>query len=150
MEIFTEKVSVRWADLDPNGHVRHSAYFDYGAAARVAYLQKHGFGIEWMMKNGIGPVLFREEVKYLRELHMSEEITINVMISGLSEDHRKWKMRHEIRRGNELCAIIDMDGAWMDTRLRKIVPAPADLAEIFEGQPHTDDFVVIPSGKPKE
>ncbi|MDX1455846.1 MAG: thioesterase family protein [Gammaproteobacteria bacterium] len=143
MEVFTQDVSVRWSDLDPNGHVRHSAFYDYGAAARVAFLQKHGFGIEWMMKNGVGPVLFREEAKFMRELHMSDEITINVLITGLSEDHRKWNMRHEIRRGDELCCVLDMDGAWMDTRARKIAPPPQDLVETFESLPRSEDFQMI-------
>lgn len=146
---FEQKISVRWADLDPNGHVRHSAYYDYGAQARVAYLQKHGFGIEWMARNGIGPVLFREEAKFMRELHMSDELSINVLITGLSEDHRKWSMRHEIRRGDELCAVLDMDGAWLDLKARRIGPPPQELIDVFEALPRSDDFRVIPPGRPK-
>lgn len=149
MTAFTQDVVVRWADLDPNGHVRHSAFYDYGAQARVAYLQKHGFGIEWMMKNGIGPVLFREECKFLRELKMSDELRINVLLTGVSEDHRKWSMRHEIHRGEELCAILDMDGAWLDTRQRKIAPPPQALVDTFENLDHADDFKVIPPSRKK-
>lgn len=150
MEFFTQKVSVRWSDLDPNGHVRHSAYYDYGAQARVAYLEKHGFGIEWMSKHGVGPVLFREEAKFMRELNMSDEITINVMLTGLSEDHRKWSMRHEIRRGDDLCAVLDMDGAWLDLKARRIGAPPQDLVETFENLPRSEDFRIIPPGKPKK
>lgn len=149
MTEFNQAIVVRWADLDPNGHVRHSVYYDYGAQARVAYLQKHGFGIDWMQRNGIGPVLFREEAKFLRELHMSDEITINVLITGLSEDHRKWSMRHEIRRGDELCAILDMDGAWLDLKQRRIAPPPQALVDTFEKLDHADDFKVITSSKKK-
>lgn len=149
MKSFTQRISVRWSDLDPNGHVRHSVYYDYGAQARVAYLQKHGFGIDWMKENGIGPVLFREEAKFLRELHMSDEITINVLITGLSEDHRKWSMRHEIRRGDELCAILDMDGAWLDLKQRRIAPPPQELVDTFESLQHSEDFRIIPPGRKK-
>ena len=64
MESFEQNIIVRWSDLDPNAHVRHSVYYDYGAQARIAFLQKHGFGIDWMARNGIGPILFREEAKF--------------------------------------------------------------------------------------
>ena len=37
MEPFKQNLQVRWADLDPNGHVRHSVYYDYGAQIRRAY-----------------------------------------------------------------------------------------------------------------
>ena len=42
MNQFQQQVSVRWDDLDPNGHVRHSAYYNYGSQARVAYLHRQG------------------------------------------------------------------------------------------------------------
>ena len=46
MESFEQNITVRWSDLDPNGHVRHSVYYDYGAQARIAYMQKQGIGID--------------------------------------------------------------------------------------------------------
>lgn len=150
METFTQKITVRWADLDPNGHVRHSVYYDYGAQARVALLEKRGLGLSWMAKHMIGPVLFREQAKFLRELHMSEEITIDVQMGGLSDDGRKWRIVHEIRRGDELCAVLDMDGAWLDLRARKIVVPPDALSHAFEDLPRTENFEVLRSSKNKD
>lgn len=149
MEPFTQMITVRWADLDPNGHVRHSVYYDYGAQARVALLEKKGLGLGWMAKNMIGPVLFREQAKFLRELHMSEEITIDFQVAGESEDGRKWRIVHNIRRGDELCAVLDMDGAWLDLRARKIVVPPEELRIAFSNLPRTEDFEVLPSGRQK-
>ncbi|HEX7048339.1 MAG TPA: thioesterase family protein [Gammaproteobacteria bacterium] len=149
MEPFTQNITVRWADLDPNGHVRHSVYYDYGAQARVALLENSGLGMRWMAKNLVGPVLFREQAKFLRELHMSEEITIDFRVAGLSEDGRKWRIAHNIRRGDELCAVLDMDGAWLDLKARRIVVPPDELRLAFEKLPHTDDFEIIPSSKTK-
>lgn len=149
METFTQNVTVRWADLDPNGHVRHSVYYDYGAQARVAFLEKKGLGLKWMVKNMIGPVLFREQAKFLRELHMSEEITIDIQMAGESEDGRKWRIVHNIRRGDELCAVLDMDGAWLDLRARRIVEPPEELRLVFSNLPRTDDFEILRSSKAK-
>lgn len=149
MEPFMQKITVRWADLDPNGHVRHSVYYDYGAQARVALLEKSGLGLQWMGKNMIGPVLFREQARFLRELHMSEEITIDFLVAGLSEDGRKWRIAHNIRRDDELCAVLDMDGAWLDLKARRIAVPPDELRLAFVQLPRTEDFAVIPAGTPK-
>jgi len=146
METYQQNIIVRWSDLDPNSHVRHSVYYDYGAQVRIAFLQKHGFGIDWMKHNGIGPVLFREEAKFYRELNSGDELVIDVCLSGVSADHRKWSMRHRIMRGDELCATLDMDGAWLDLKTRRIAPPPQQLSDKFEALAHTEDFQVISSG----
>ena len=145
MESFKQKIIVRWADLDPNGHVRHSIYYDYGAQARIAYLQQQGFGIDWMKSNNIGPVLFREEAHFYRELNSGDELTIDVLMSGLSSDHRKWSMRHGIYRGEKLCATLDMDGAWLNLKTRKVEMPPQELKNKFAELARTEDFQVITS-----
>jgi acyl-CoA thioester hydrolase len=147
MESFQQTITVRWADLDPNAHVRHSVYYDYGGLARVAYLQKQGVGIGWLARNGIGPVLFREEAKFYRELKFGDQLVVDVKLSGVSADHRKWSLRHRILRGDELCATIDMDGAWLDLHTRRIAPPPRELVEKFEALERTEDFRMIASGQ---
>lgn len=145
MEYFEQKIIVRWADLDPNGHVRHSIYYDYGAQARIAFLQKQGFGLDWMKAHSIGPILFREEAHFYRELKSGDELTIDVLMSGLSSDHRKWSIRHGIYRGKKLCATLDMDGSWLNLKTRKIVIPPQELIDKFETLARTEDFEVISS-----
>ncbi len=147
MESFDQTITVRWADLDPNGHVRHSVYYDYGTQVRIAYLQQYGFGIGWMTSNGVGPVLFREEANFYRELNSGDELVVDVMLAGLSADHRKWSMRHRICRGDELCATLDVDGAWLNLKNRKLAPPPRELLERFEALAQTEDFRVISSLK---
>ena len=39
MGTFTKEISIRWSDLDPNFHVRHSAYYDFGAQHRIEILE---------------------------------------------------------------------------------------------------------------
>ncbi len=147
MEVFEQSIAIRWADLDPNGHVRHSVYYDYGAMVRIAYLHQSGFGIDWMARQGLGPVLFREEAKFFRELKLGDELLLDVRLAGLSEDHRKWSMRHRMRRGEELCATLEVDGAWLDLRARRIIPPPPGLLERFAAMPRTEDFRILASGK---
>jgi acyl-CoA thioester hydrolase len=144
---FTVPTGVRWADLDPNGHVRHSVYYDWGATARLAYLDSVGVGPAWMVAHGIGPVLFREEARFMRELRFGDELSVDVSLAAASADGRKWRILHRVLRGTEVAATIEVDGAWLDLRARKIVVPPDDIARAFAGARRTDDFVVLPSSK---
>jgi acyl-CoA thioester hydrolase len=144
---FIQSIGLRWADLDPNGHVRHSVYYDWGAMARISYLERQGVGLAWMASNGIGPVLFREEAKFLRELRLGDQLDIDLRLAGASDDRRKWRMRHRILRGADVAATIEVDGAWLDLRARKIVAPPEDMVRAFAGVGRTEDFAVLPSGK---
>src|SRR5688572_30272384 len=124
---FSQPVQLRWAALDPNGHVPHSAYYDRGAMVRPADLDRHGVGLNRVAQQAIGPVLFREEARFMRELRLGDGLTMDVRLTAASADGRKWRMRHRIFKGAELAATIDVDGAWLDLRARKIVVPPNDM-----------------------
>jgi acyl-CoA thioester hydrolase len=51
-------------------------------------------------------------------------------------------MRHRILRGDELAATLEVDGAWLDLRARKIVAPPPDLVRAFDTMGRTEDFAV--------
>ena len=144
---FSQAIALRWADLDPNGHVRHSVYYDWGAMVRIAYLEQQGVGLRWMAANTIGPVLFREEARFLRELRYGDALVIDLQLAGASVDGRKWRMRHRVLRGAEVAAILEVEGAWLDLEARKIVTPPDDLVRAFVDFTRTDDFAVLPSSK---
>jgi acyl-CoA thioester hydrolase len=144
---FSQSIGVRWADLDPNGHVRHSVYYDWGATARVSYLDRQGVGPAWMATNAIGPVLFREEARFLRELRLGDPLEIDLWLAAASADGRKWKFRHRILRGTDVAAIIEVEGAWLDLRMRKIVTPPAEVVHALADVSRTEDFAVLVSGK---
>ncbi len=42
MDEFSKLIQIRWSDLDPNFHLRHSVYYDWGAFCRVEFLNEHG------------------------------------------------------------------------------------------------------------
>ena len=137
---FSLSIDLRWADLDPNGHVRHSVYYDWGAMARLTFLERQGVGLSWMVQHGIGPVLFREEGKFLRELRFGDAFVIDLRLAAASPDGRKWRMRHRILRGADLAATIEVDGAWIDLRARKLAVPPAEVVHAVKVLERTEDF----------
>ena len=42
MSTFSKQISIRWADLDPNFHLRHSVYYDLGSQFRMELLEEAG------------------------------------------------------------------------------------------------------------
>ena len=145
---FLLPIDLRWADLDPNGHVRHSVYYDWGAMVRITFLDGRGVGLPWMVANGVGPVLFREEARFMKELRFGDRVQMDLQLAAAAEDGRKWRMRHRLFRGDDLAATVEVDGAWLDLRARKIVTPPADMIHAVADLAHTDDFAVWPSKAP--
>ena len=142
MSTFTKELSLRWADLDPNFHVRHSVYYDFGAQHRVEILEHYGLTIKTMQENYLGPILFKEECVFRKELRMNQRIFITTKISKLNEDASRWTIVHELTNDKqELCATISVDGAWMDTKIRKLSnPTPKIVLDVMNAIPKTENF----------
>ena len=138
---YEKSFTVIWADLDPNAHMRHSAYADYGAQARIGFLTEHGFGLREFHKLGLGPILFREDLKYTREVRANEAIRVTCEATGISPNKKHWRIRHRIfRQDGELACTIDCQGAWFDLVNRKVVPAPAELQVVMDKMPKSADY----------
>lgn len=143
MKDFIINVQVRWADLDPNFHMLHSKYYDLGAQSRISYMVANGITPAVMKEHKIGPIIFREECIFKREIAFGDEITINVRMKKMTEDASRWTMIHEIWKNNDtLSALMTCDGAWMNTELRKLAIPPMLVQKIFENAPKTDDFII--------
>jgi acyl-CoA thioester hydrolase len=141
MNQFNIPVEVRWSDLDPNFHLRHSIYYDYGAYCRIRFLASQGITAQFMQERQFGPIIFREECVFKKEIHLSDEITIDVKLMKAKKDGSRWTMQHQIFKNNEiLAAILSLDGAWMDMQKRKLFVPPPEVLLTFELAPKGDGF----------
>jgi acyl-CoA thioester hydrolase len=133
---------VMWSQVDANMHLRHSAYADFGAQARVILLEKVGFNSETLQSLKIGPILFREELIYLREVRPNDIIRVTCEMTKGRTDGSRWSFRHELYRGDGIkAAIINVDGAWIDVEARKLAALPEAWAEKFMHIPKTIGFI---------
>lgn len=142
--MFKQSIQIRWADIDANRHLRHSVYYDYGATMRMNSLSALGLSMKKFEELSIGPVLFREEGIFKREILFGDEITINVELVRAREDFARWSLRHHFQKGDDtLAAIINIDGAWIDLTKRKLaIPSPL-IKSVFEKFPRSLDFELI-------
>lgn len=139
---YIKQVEIRWSDLDANFHLRHSVYYDYGAFCRISAFFDAGITEEIMRQHSIGPVLFREECFFKREIKFGDKVSISLKLKVLSADYRKFSMLHEIfKNENELAALLIIDAAWMHTKERKIVSPPPIVIDALNTLPKTEDFV---------
>jgi acyl-CoA thioester hydrolase len=138
------ETTVIWAQIDANQHMRHSAYADVAAHARVQMLDSIGLDSKAFFIHKLGPILFREEILYKREVHISEKIKVNCELTKSTPNGKKWSMRHEILKENgKLAAEIQVDGSWIDMKERKIVGLPEKLLAAFNQIPRSEDFEEI-------
>lgn len=143
MENYIQNIDIRWADLDPNFHVLHSKYYDFAANCRISFLAANGLAMPVLMKYQIGPILFREECVFKKEIRFGDPVTINVKVKSAKNDYSRWSMVHEIYRDeNTLAAVITVDGAWMNTAIRKLAVPPDEIKNSFIAAPKTEDFLL--------
>ena len=142
--MFSRSYEVIWADLDANAHMRHTAYMDYAAQVRLAWLQEMGFSIERLAAAGVGPILFSEATQYRREVRGGDRVTVALELTGLSANRKHWRCRQPIHKADgELAAVVEVQGAWLDLRARKVAPPPAELLAAVERWPRAADFALI-------
>ena len=145
MQTFTKEVSVRWSDLDPNFHVRHSVYYDFGAQHRVEILEQLGLTMRIMQEQNFGPILFREVCIFRKEIRQNTKVFITTKVGKIIDDASRWTLVHVLKNEKEeLLATITVDGAWMDTKLRKIAnPTPQIAIDVMNLMPKSEDFTQL-------
>lgn len=144
---FEQKLHIRWSDLDPNGHVRHSVYYDFAAQLRTELFIARGIRVEDMAKAGFGPVLFEEKANFRRELHFGDDLIMSGSLKLLREDYGRFAFVHEIWRGDTLCATVEVFGAFIDLKLRKLTLPPQDFIDKLSNLPRHEDFTWLPIDK---
>lgn len=116
---------VRWSDCDANKHMRHSAYADMAAHARIKFLESLGLTDEWSKQHQIGPVLFKETTEYFREAHLSDVLTAQIEAGEPTGSDKTITLVCNLYKDNgELAARISVLSAWIDLVKRKVVPVP--------------------------
>lgn len=142
---YEQTFTTKWADYDPNRHMRHSAYNDYAAEVRVRFFAEHGFSIDEFAKLQIGPILFKEETSFFKEINISENIRVTMTLEAASNNLERWRFTHNIyNQKGVLAAEVKVYGAWIDLQKRKLCAPPQIFLDIFKDLTKSADFQEIP------
>ena len=141
MDKFELPIQIRWADIDSNFHLRHSVYYDWAAMCRLDYLKERGLSADLMQKLHFGPVIFREESVFRKEINYNDKVSINLSLLKSRRDYSRWTIVHEIKKNSDtLCALVTIDGAWLHTIDRKLFIPPAEVTHVFRQIPTDENF----------
>ena len=138
---FCFTTNVIWSQVDANGHMRHSAYADIAAHARVVALEESGLSLKKFHEWHIGPVLLKEELVYFREVHLNDELRVTCELQHTNEDVSRWTIFQEIYRSDGIrAATVTVHGTWIDTQKRKMTGLQGQALEYFNKLPKSIDF----------
>ncbi len=144
-DLYSRSLSIRWADIDPNFHLRHSVYYDFASQLRIDILDKAGLSVKMMEEQNFGPILIREECVFKREIRLSDEIMIHAKLAKMKPDGAQWTIVHEFYNAKmKLCAILTVDGIWLDTKERKMIKnVPDAIFRVMNTFPKAENFISL-------
>lgn len=126
---FTINFRVLWNQIDVNGHLSNAHYQSFFDEARMEMLEQAGLDVQAMLKKNVGPVIYRSELDYLKEVNYPEEIRIETWV----EDSRKSRfvIRQDMFRKSdgELACSAKLLGVFMDFNIRRPWSVPQEIAE---------------------
>lgn len=88
----------------------------------------------------LGPVLFREECIFKKEIRLGDKVFINLELVKARKDFRRWSIKHTIFVEDLIAAIVTVEGAWMDTVKRKLITPPAEAVDAYNKMPVAQGF----------
>ena len=104
-------------------------------------LAENGITMQAIQEEKVGPILFREECVFKKELSFGDEIEIRIKLLKATPDFSRWSFVNEIWKNNDtLAAVVTVDGAWMDSMKRKLAIPPESFQKAFVAIPKSENF----------
>jgi len=119
-------VKVRFYELDPYGHLNHSAYIQFFETGRIELLEEVGVGLESFAARGFRFVVNRIQTSFDRPVHAGETITVETEVVEFRRASSLWRQR--LLRGDEVVARQEVRAAITNTEGRP-ARVPADVIE---------------------
>ncbi len=118
----TASIRVRFAELDPYGHVNHAVYVTYCEVARVEALEAAGVDLHQLQRDGWQLVVTEIALRYRRAAVGGDTLTVESSLSDIGGASARW--RQLITRNEEPVVDADIRTALTDLtgRPRRLPP----------------------------
>ena len=138
---FLKEFEIRWSDVDANRHLGNFAYINMMSHTRMSMLEEVGFGHRAMHNAQLGPIVFREEIHYFKEVLPGTPLRVGLSLRRMSPDHRFFSFGHRFyNEHGKNVAYGEMVGSWISLIERKIAQPPQILIDALDRIPKSDDF----------
>ena len=135
-----------WKDIDFNQHMRNTAFLEKVDDVRMMFFAENGLQMDEFSRLKVGPIVFKDEVEYFKEINLLDKIKISIATAGMSADCSRFIIRNEFFRSDgKIAARINSYGTWIDLAERKVIVPPEKLQMVLKALPKTEDYKEIPS-----
>ncbi len=138
---FSINYQVTWGDLDANMHMANRAYLDYASQTRFLFINEQGFTPADFQHAQMGPVIFSDNIQYLKELRFLEKFYVEYWLGGNSRDYSKFLLINKFyREDGKLAALLETSGAWFNLSTRKVMAPPEKLISAIDALLKTEGY----------
>lgn len=132
MDIYTERRTVAFQDVDAAGIVFYARVFDYFHDAYVSFLRARGVPLETALRDGswVAP-LRRAEADYRRPLRFGAAITVALV--GLEIDESEYEIGYRIDTDDGVACVGATVHVSVDPTTFRRSPIPGFLRRALEG-----------------
>lgn len=122
--------TVRFNDCDPLGHLNNSKYIDYFLNAREDHLKaSYGIDLKDWASRGMGFVVSRHEIQYIRAVTYNDTICIQSVLFGCGDNYLDVEMLMYDRDQQALKAVLWSRFTHINTRTGRKEDHTAEIME---------------------
>lgn len=124
--IFEYEVLIREFHLDSFGHVNNAAYVMLYEEARWDFITKNGFGLDYIQKHQIGPVILDLSVRFKRELKNRERIKIISRTIEIVSPKIMVLEQNMVKEDGKVASEAKFTVGFFDMKERKLIDANSE------------------------
>jgi YbgC/YbaW family acyl-CoA thioester hydrolase len=128
-KIFEYSVLIQENHLDTFGHVNNASYVKLFEEARWDFITKNGFGLDYIQKYQMGPVLLDLSVRFKRELKNREKIVICSKCLEVVNSKIIILEQTILNQEGKLASIAKFTVGFFDLKNRKLIDASQEWLE---------------------
>ncbi len=123
VKTFSYPVVIKESYLDAFGHVNNAMYLTLYEEARWELITNNNFGLDEIVKTGMGPTILEIKLKFLKELRLRDEIVIETKVKSYGDI--TGIIEQKMLRGAEVCSEAELMIGLFNLKKRKLV-APTE------------------------
>jgi len=127
--LFEYQVLIREMHLDSFVHVNNAAYVMLYEEARWDFITKNGFGLDYIQKHQMGPVILDLKVRFKRELKNREQIKICSKVIEVVSKKIMILEQTMIKADGKIASDATFTVGFFDLKERKLIDSSPEWLE---------------------